>query len=139
MSRSFIVDGQANEDEKRLTIRYGDEPAYTATATFTKRPGRAFITDRLNGGNKTPNRFDDEPAATVVCHSPRHQPPNGFVGGRVVQMTTRCLARFQSFPDWYKLPDNNKVGSRVVGNAVPPLFAQKFYRHLIDTYIGGVK
>lgn len=129
-----------NDADSRNPFRGSDEPASTVVTHDTGGTmSRAFITDRLNGGNKTPNRFDDEPAATVVCHSPRHQPPNGFVGGRVVQMTTRCLARFQSFPDWYKLPDNNKAGSRVVGNAVPPLFAQKFYRHLIDTYIGGVK
>lgn len=48
-----------------------------------------------------------------------------IVGARVVAMTMRCLARFQSFPDWYELPEKRTLAARVIGNAVPPLLMQK--------------
>ena len=51
-----------------------------------------------------------------------------FVGdfgcGRVVRMTPRCLARFQSFPDEYELPSQGLAG-KVIGMAVPPLMCQR--------------
>ena len=46
-------------------------------------------------------------------------------GCRVVTMTPRCLARFQSFPDWYTLPDKRTLAARIIGNAVPPLVMEK--------------
>lgn len=46
-------------------------------------------------------------------------------------MTTRALARFQSFPDWYQLPDNNSLACKGIGNAVPPLFMEKMYNALL--------
>jgi len=50
-----------------------------------------------------------------------------FVNGRVVKMTPRALARFQSFPDWYELPDSASLAAKGIGNAVPPLFAERLY------------
>lgn len=44
--------------------------------------------------------------------------------GQVLQLDTRALARFQSFPDWYVLPDLVSVAGRIVGNAVPPAMAR---------------
>jgi len=40
-------------------------------------------------------------------------------------MTPRALARFQSFPDDYILPDSNRLACKIIGNAVPPLMYQK--------------
>jgi len=42
---------------------------------------------------------------------------------RVLEVTPRCLARFQSFPDWYALPEGRGkkgLAQTVIGNAVPP-------------------
>ena len=50
---------------------------------------------------------------------------NAAIGGRVIKMTPRALARFQSFPDWYELPESNTLAARIIGNAVPPLFMQR--------------
>lgn len=47
--------------------------------------------------------------------------------GRVVRMTPSCLARFQSFSDWYK----NK-SMRGIGNSVPPLLYQKIIKQLVE-------
>jgi len=47
------------------------------------------------------------------------------VGARVVAMTPRCLARFQSVPDWYILPDKRALAAKVIGNMAPPLLMQR--------------
>jgi site-specific DNA-cytosine methylase len=53
-------------------------------------------------------------------------PPRAWLEhGRVVQMTPRALARFQSAPDTYQLPQSNKLACRVIGNGVPSLLAQR--------------
>jgi DNA (cytosine-5)-methyltransferase 1 len=40
-------------------------------------------------------------------------------------MTPRALARFQSFPDWYELPERNALACKIIGNAVPPLLMRR--------------
>jgi site-specific DNA-cytosine methylase len=55
----------------------------------------------------------------------RHATRAVLAQGRVVKMTPRALARFQSFPDWYELPERNALACRIIGNAVPPLLMQR--------------
>ena len=43
---------------------------------------------------------------------------------QVLRLNTRALARFQSFPDRYVLPERTSVAGRIIGNAVPPLMAR---------------
>ena len=50
--------------------------------------------------------------------------------GRVVTMTSRALARFQSCPDTYVLPTNNKLASTIIGNGVPCLLSEAIMRQL---------
>jgi len=73
--------------------------------------------------NSKIHREADEPCLTV------RKPTGGNnlkgVTRRVVQMTPRALARFQTFPDWYELPDSKSLACRIIGNAVPPLLMQK--------------
>lgn len=44
---------------------------------------------------------------------------------RILRMTPRGAARLQTFPDTYKLPERVILASAIVGNAVPPLLAQR--------------
>jgi DNA (cytosine-5)-methyltransferase 1 len=37
----------------------------------------------------------------------------------------RCLARLQSFPDWYHWGSSAGKNCKAIGNAIPPLFAQR--------------
>ena len=46
-------------------------------------------------------------------------------GLKVLQSDVRCLARWQSFPDWYKFPESRPVACSLIGNSVPPLLAQR--------------
>ena len=52
--------------------------------------------------------------------------------GRVVQLSVRALARIQSIPDSYKLPDKKTLACYVVGNAMPPLMYQKIIAQFGD-------
>ena len=55
----------------------------------------------------------------------RSEMHRAILPGRVVSMSPRCLARFQSFPDSYRLPDGRALAAKVIGNAVPPLLMQR--------------
>jgi DNA (cytosine-5)-methyltransferase 1 len=99
-SRAFIVDGQACDNGQTLTIRDEAEPFFTATATATRRPARAWLDQ-----------------------------------GRVVKMTPRALARFQSLPDSYQLSGNTALDCTGIGNGVPSLLVEvigRTYAHWLD-------
>ena len=49
----------------------------------------------------------------------------------MVRMTPRALARFQSFPDTYTLPENTALACRIIGGAVPPLLIQRLAEGLV--------
>ena len=69
-------------------------------------------------------RNDAEPCFTVTTsHNQRDM--RAVLPHRVVAMTPRCLARFQSFPDSYELPDKRSLAAKGIGNAVPPLLMQR--------------
>src|SRR6476619_5766421 len=102
------------------------EPAFTVDTTTLGR-AKAFIVDGQNA--RTPKkgglncRSEDEPTFTISASSSERRA--WLNQGRVVAMTSRALARFQSFPDSYQLPEKNQLACRVIGNAVPPLLAQQ--------------
>jgi site-specific DNA-cytosine methylase len=71
-------------------------------------------------------RADDAPCFTVTTGSGGKQPYRAWLAlGRVVAMTPRAIARFQSFPDTYVLPERKGDALKVLGNAVPPLLMQR--------------
>ena len=104
-----------------------DEPTVIITASQEKHQFRAFIVAG-DSNAKTAwgdnQREQDEPAFSTKENA------NGrtrawLSSGRVVKMTPRALARFQSFPDSYILPDKTRLACTVIGNAVPPLLYQR--------------
>lgn len=132
--KAFIVDCQHNHGTAGLTIRNPDEPIFTITASANKRTVRAFIADGANahGDDRLiTTREEGEPMFTVSAQSLTKNPIRVAVSGRIVKMTPRALARLQSIPDDYALPDSATLAVRIVGNAVPPLF----YRRLIEPFV----
>lgn len=131
--RAFIMPGGGNtnfnEAHSGKGCRYEKEPAHTVVCqdgggTYPK----AFIVDGANahGDDRLiTTRKDGEPMFTVSAQSLTKNPIRAAVPGRVVQMRPRCLARFQSIRDDYALPDNATLATRIIGNAVPPLFYQQ--------------
>lgn len=53
-------------------------------------------------------------------------------GGQLRRMTVRECARVQSFPDWYEFKGSQSDGYRIVGNAVPPLYAKRLALALLE-------
>lgn len=99
---------------------------------FVKQASKldCFMVTGQNSGNTKGYRGGDEPAFTVTAS---HKASTRFLAnGRIFSMNPRCFARFQSFPDWYKLPDNSRLAMRGIGNAVPPLMMQYIYEGLLN-------
>lgn len=101
-----LIDGR--NTIRPCTVRRLSEPSPTVTAHWLCRPcvtPRAFIVDGTGVPTSTTNAW--------LEHS------------SVVALTPRAQARLQTFPNTYQLPSITSLASRVVGNAVPPLMAQK--------------
>jgi len=98
------------------------EPLFALTASKAEHATRAYL---VNESSTMEVRGDAEPATTQIANG-----RNGGIGqkasvhGRVVKMTPRALARFQSFPDTYILPEKASLACTIIGNAVPPLLMQ---------------
>jgi DNA (cytosine-5)-methyltransferase 1 len=138
---SFTVTAN-NKGDWRAFLAYGtntdptpaDEPAATVVATAHSKSAmpRAFLVPGNNSGpdNRTAPRESGEPSTTVPANARGWR--SWLSSGRVVKMTPRCLARFQTFPDWFELPEHNGLACKGIGNAVPPLLYQKLVEPLLD-------
>jgi DNA-cytosine methyltransferase len=109
MPKAFILDGRNTRTTtgEPFTLRETDEPCFTVTAADGSERNRAFVEG-------------------MPTRQPTLLPPSGdwHERGRVVAMTPRALARFQSIPDDINLPANNGLACKVIGNAIPPGLAE---------------
>lgn len=118
--RAFLVH---NNDQRTMPIRNDDAPSSTVVA---ERGGkeRAFIVDgkpaNYVGELRIVDAEDPSPTATATATANQHPMRAWLSQGKVVALTVRALARLQSIPDSYILPDKNSLG-RIVGNGVPCL------------------
>ena len=132
MARAFVMnEGNPNGNEKRK-YRFDTEPIKTVTAGGITI--NAFIDGQQtapdgNGGRRLTTRNDTQPSVTISSSNYK-SPHSAIANGRVVKMTPRALARFQSFPDWYNLPESNSLATKGIGNAVPPLLYQRIAESL---------
>lgn len=109
--------------------REAGEPAFTVTANRNQVSQiKAFIVNGQNSSRALTVRQIHEPMFTVTASHDKCA-VRAVIPGRIVQMTPRCLARFQSLPDSYILPDDKTLAVRVIGNAVPPLM----YRRIVES------
>jgi len=77
-------------------------------------------------------RHEGQPSFTLTQYSTKHPAPRVWLSaGRVVKMTPRALARFQSLPDSYQLPDKSSLACTVIGNMIPSLMMQKIVEPLL--------
>jgi len=114
-------------------------PADTITANSNQSGVRAFIVSGQYGSLGSDGqrgvgiRSGIEPAYTVTTRSgPVGNPINALLDhGYIVTMTPRALARFQSVPDGYQLPQKNGRACKIIGNMVPPLLAQRIVEEVM--------
>lgn len=131
-SKAVLVD--MHNAIRDATVMASDAPTSTVGASDASRPSHrlAILIDGDSGSvaDGTPTlRSATEPAMTI--RSKRIPPHRAQLQtGRVVSMTPRALARFQSFPDWYELPEKRGLAAYGIGNAVPPLLYQRIIEGL---------
>jgi DNA (cytosine-5)-methyltransferase 1 len=123
----FIEDQNSSRD---ATIRGFDEPVPTVISGALRRPissPKAYLVDGIandNGATVTVV-VGSSPSYTVKASSGKQASRAATPSGRVVRMTPRALARFQTMPDWYALPEKTALACRIIGNGVPCLMMQR--------------
>lgn len=123
-ARAFLLGVVVTHQERGDGVQFEDEPAMTIRAGHAPR---AFIVDgKLSDSGAKLQIIDAQrPSATVVSSlSAMHDSRAWLTTGRVVAMTPRALARFQSIPDSFILPDKRSLAATVVGNGVPSLLGR---------------
>ena len=101
--KAYLIERSGARKDRDLLIRPGSEPCWTI---------RASIATDQKGAN-------------------RHDPLNALLpDAQVVSLNPRALARLQSVPDWYQLPDQIGVAVTLLGNGVPCLLAEVLMRTL---------
>jgi DNA-cytosine methyltransferase len=128
--RAFLVHPT---DQRTMPVVDQEEPIFTVMSGSDRFfSPRAFIIDRQNARpNGVPfNRVEKEPAMTVTASTHKGYSSAWLSSGRVVKMTPRALARFQTFPDSYKLSGNNALDCKGIGNACPPKLFEAIYRQI---------
>lgn len=103
-------------------------PALTVTSSDNQAHSIKILVS--GGDSKSPPRNDGQPSFTIVGSQANVSGLRFTSHGRIVKASTRCLARWQSVPDWYQIPTNKSLACKIVGNGVPSLFAQKLGEHL---------
>lgn len=133
--RAFIVEGDAAGD-RCPTTRESSEPSFVIESSQGGRVHRAFLVDgqQTNGSDASSVavRHGHRPALTVAASVHKGQPRAWLEAGRVVAMTPRALARFQSLPDSYRLPANRKLACSMIGNGVPCRLAEAAVRSVLE-------
>ena len=133
MPRAFIVPG---DNASSFDIRADGIPA--RTVGDTERVGnmpRAFLVDGQPSSGKDGKILniaeeEEEPSPTVTSSQNHHNACSWLSQGRVVKISPRGLARFQSIPDWFILPDNKALACKGIGNGWSSLMAQKILETL---------
>jgi DNA (cytosine-5)-methyltransferase 1 len=135
---TFMMAGGGNSNFKEAKHGKGvyqpDQPAPTVmTHLHGGCSPKAFIAEGSNAEQiySYSVKDDSEPYFTVTASDSKKVARAWLKdGGRVVRMTPRAAARFQSFPDSYELPEDKRLAHQGIGNAVPPLLARRIVESL---------
>lgn len=111
------------------TVRDQSEPCFTIMANQGRMPIRILIS---SGNNSKPLtiRQGKEPDFTITA-SMEKTPIRAIFNNQIKAISPRCLARWQTIPDWYELPESKRLAARIIGNAVPPALMERLYRGLL--------
>ena len=135
LGRTRAVLVQTQNAIRNATVLERDVPATAQTGAMASRPSHQLAV-LIDTGNTSRDATVIDAAECAMTEQSWHgrrpsQAPLCAVGARVVSMTPRALARFQSVPDWYELPDKRTLAARVIGNMVPPLVMQRIAEGLL--------
>lgn len=115
-AKAFVVDGIANDRGESVTIRDGDEAMFTMRASAHKQLPRAFV---VHHSEMRTDQIHRDQHASMMTVTAQANPFRAYGNGRVVQLSPRCLARFQGMPDTYELPEPRALACKIIGNGAP--------------------
>jgi site-specific DNA-cytosine methylase len=123
---AVMVGGSTNE-HRGIAIN-GTDPANTITANTEKQVSRAVLVD--GKGNSYGSSFtaidSASPSYGGTANMDRNISRAILIDSSDIRaLDYRCLARLQSFPDWYQWGSSTGKNCKAIGNAIPPLFAQR--------------
>lgn len=126
--KAFLMPG----GNTRTPLTVDSDPAFAITSAQNTRC-RAFPVDGkpMNYAGDLQIVDEEAPVVTVTASQTRHPFRAWLSQGRVVKMTPRALARFQSLPDDFILPEKAGLACTVIGNAVPSLLMREIVRPLL--------
>jgi DNA-cytosine methyltransferase len=121
-----------NQSERGDLWREEDQASYTVCAAGSCGRTRAVLIDTMNTIRESTTREAEEPCYTIKASALRRpctSPMALFVeAARVVRITPRALARFQTLPDSYSLPEKAQLACKIIGNGVPCRLAEAIVR-----------
>lgn len=112
--RAVLVHGTSTMETRAAA---GSAAAVVASVHAKAAMPRAVIVSGTEQRNMVTCRAD-EPVWSQTAAAGYKGPPRAILPecARVVSVTERCLARFQSVPDSYRLPAKKKLACTVIGN-----------------------
>ena len=113
---AILVEGTPVGD-RPPTRSVGGEPSMTVNAGGGGRVHRAILCPP-NGECYQPKEAM-EPSGSIAANHGSGKYRAIIPGIRIVSLTPRCLARFQTLPDWYQLPAKKSLACQIIGNGVP--------------------
>lgn len=141
--KALLFAGDSSADSWGDNYREAEQPAFTAKENGVGRQ-RVLVTEQANegflvcgilndNGEKLTIRSQSNPAFTVTTQINQRDIKAALPGGyKVVSITPRALARFQSVPDEYWLPEKRGLAAKVIGNMVPPLLMQRIAENMME-------
>lgn len=130
LPRAVLVGTNANDTSGAAVGVDAARPAQ-AVRTGVNHVHRAVLIDGDNAAKEGPVYRDGGRRSPTVSRSTQPRALLSSPSVRVVQMTPRALARFQSLPDTYALPESRTLACRGIGNGFPCLVAQRLYEHIL--------
>jgi DNA-cytosine methyltransferase len=128
---AVMVGGSTNE-HRGIAIN-GIDPANTITANAEKQVSRAVLVD--GKGNSYGSSFtaidSASPSYAITANMDRNISRAVLDSSDIRALDYRCLARLQSFPDWYQWGSSTGKNCRAIGNAIPPLFSQRVIESIL--------
>jgi DNA (cytosine-5)-methyltransferase 1 len=120
--RAVLINGRNNtptSDGRKSLLADMDKPGFTVT---TKDGHFVLMTgNRPDKSNLYQTRNADNPSPSVTASGATPI----IISAEVRKFTQRGLARLQTFPDSYQLPETATLAGRIIGNAVPCLLYQE--------------
>lgn len=133
---ALLLNGQ-NASNAIASHKEPQESSYTVTAG-AKWSNILLIERGGASDQRITTRTPDEPAWTIRSSigtdqdgRNRNEVMNVLVGYRVKKLNARAIARLQSVPDWYQLPEQMKDAGPLIGNGVPSLLSEAVMRSLL--------